>query len=97
MRQRITFLQKPEDSTDPADLKVTTTSLSTKLLVGAREDQLTLDLTDLPIELRDLVKLRDFQVRWVTERAFHVLAPVTGRLSPGLHVFYTPLEGAQSP
>lgn len=97
MKQRITFLQNPSDSTDPADLLITKTSLSTRTLKGAREDQLTLDLTELPDELRDLVNLKDFQVRWVSEREYDGMAPLVGRLSPGLHVFYTRLEGGRIP
>lgn len=97
MRQRITFLQKPEDSTDPADLVLTDTSISTHKVLGAREDQLTLDLTELPDELRQLVNLKEFQLRWVTERPFDVVPPFVDRLSPGLHVLYTPLEGGRLP
>jgi len=97
MHQRITFLQNPSDSTNPADLAITKTTLATATLAGAREDRLTLDLTELPDELRDLVNLKDVDVRWVSESEYDVLSPLVGRLSPGLHVFYTPLEGGRMP
>lgn len=97
MRQRVTFLQTAEDSTDPGDLQVSDSSLSTKSLKGAREDRLDLDLTELPEELRSLVNLKEFQLRWVIDRAFDVMPPLVSRLTPGLSVFYTPLEGGRLP
>ncbi|KUI58774.1 Protein pbn1 [Cytospora mali] len=52
MRQRVTFLHKPEDGIDPALLKVTDSSLTGPSLKAAREDRVTLALEELPEELR---------------------------------------------
>ena len=90
MRQRITFLQEPQDSLDPKLLSVTSTSISTKELKAAREDRITLGLDELPQELYQLLKgSHELHIRWTSPRSFETIAPLVSRLSPGLHVFYT--------
>ncbi len=91
MRQRITFLQVPQDSVDPKLLKVTTNAISTTELKAAREDRITFAFDELPQELYRVLKAsHELHIRWVGEGQYNTIAPLVSRLSPGLHVFYTP-------
>ncbi|PVH73546.1 PIG-X-domain-containing protein [Cadophora sp. DSE1049] len=97
MRQRITFLQDPADSVDPSKLKITSTSISTPELIAAREERITFGFDELPQELYKVLKAsHELHIRWVTEKVFETRAPLVARLSPGLHVFYTPLRNEGS-
>jgi hypothetical protein len=91
MRQRITFLQRPEDSIDPKTLKVTKNAISTTNLKAAREDRVTFGLDELPQELYRVLKAsHELHVRWASQVPYESIPPLVSRVSPGLHVFYTP-------
>ncbi|KAK7728410.1 protease B nonderepressible form [Diaporthe eres] len=91
MRQRITFLHKPEDAPDPSSLVVTDTSLTGPALSAAREDRITLALEELPEELRQVLQsCHELHIRWVSSHPYDTISPLYSRLSPGLHVFFTP-------
>lgn len=91
MRQRITFIQDPSESVDPNKLTVTSDSISTPELVAAREERITFGLDELPQELYKVLKAsHELHIRWAGEKVFATRAPLVARLSPGLHVFYTP-------
>jgi len=91
MRQRITFLQEPQDSLDPRLLEVTSDSISTKELKAAREDRVTFGFDELPQELYRVLKAsHELHIRWVSPNNYNTIAPLVSRLSPGLHLFYTP-------
>ncbi|RDL39308.1 Uncharacterized protein BP5553_03648 [Venustampulla echinocandica] len=97
MRQRITFLQKPEDSLDPRALKITTNAISTPALKAAREDRLTLGFDELPQELYRVLKAtRELHIRWTSVDGYGSIPPFVSRLSPGLHVLYTPLKNSSN-
>lgn len=97
MRQRITFLQEAEDSIDPETLKVTTDSISTTNLKGGREDRITFGFDELPQELYKVLKAsHEIHVRWIAQLAYDGIGPLVGRMSPGLHIFYTPQRGGKS-
>ncbi|KAH6719600.1 PIG-X [Leptodontidium sp. MPI-SDFR-AT-0119] len=97
MRQRITFLQDPADSIDPSKLTVTSTSISTPELTAAREERITFGFDELPQELYKVLKAsHELHIRWAGEKVFETRAPLVARLSPGLHVFYTPLRNEGS-
>jgi hypothetical protein len=92
MRQRITFIQEPKDSIDPSKLTVTSNSISTTELTAAREERVTFGFDELPQELFKVLEAsHELHIRWVEEKVFEARAPFVARLSPGLHVFYTPL------
>lgn len=96
MRQRITYLQEPNDSVDPKTLEVGEAHIKTKGLKAAREEKITFAFDELPRELHELLKAAyEVHVRWVSERVYESRAPVVSRLSPGLHVFYTPQRGSK--
>lgn len=91
MRQRITFLHRPEGAVDPASLVVTDTSLTGPALSAAREDRITLALEELPEELRQVLQsCHELHIRWVSSDPYDTISPLYSRLSPGLHVFFTP-------
>lgn len=91
MRQRVTFLHKPEDGIDPAVLKVTDSSLAGPELTAAREDRVTLALDELPDELRQVLQsCHELHIRWVSPYAYDSVSPLYSRLPPGFHLFYTP-------
>lgn len=97
MRQRITFLQEPQDSLDPRLLQVTSDSISTTELNASREDRITLSLDALPQELYRLLKAsHELRIRWSSPQNYETIAPLVSRLSPGLHVFYTPQRSSNS-
>lgn len=97
MRQRITFLQEADDSTNPETLQVTTDSISsTTKITGAREDRITFGFDELPQELYKVLKAsHQIHIRWVSEKPYDGIGPLVGRMSPGLHVFYTPQRGGK--
>ncbi|KAG8165855.1 hypothetical protein KVR01_004407 [Diaporthe batatas] len=91
MRERITFLHRPEDAVDPASIAVTGTSLTGPALSAAREDRITLALEELPEELRQVLQsCHELHIRWVSTHPYDTISPLYSRLSPGLHVFFTP-------
>ena len=91
MRQRITFFQHPQDSVDPKLLDVKSNSISTKTLNAAREDRITFGFDELPQELYLVLKAsHELHIRWINHLNYDSIAPVVSRLSPGLHIFYTP-------
>jgi hypothetical protein len=94
MRQRITFIQEPQYSTDPKTIHVTknekVSTLSAKNVIAAREDRITFGFEELPQELYRLLKgCHELHIRWVAEREYATLGPMVSRLSPGLHTFWT--------
>jgi hypothetical protein len=91
MRQRITFLQEPQDSVDPKALKVTRSSISAPEIKAAREERVTFAFEELPQELyRSLKGSHELHIRWASPNYYSTIAPLISTLSPGLHVFYTP-------
>lgn len=97
MRQRITFLHKPEHGVDPATIKVTDNSLTGPVVPALREDRLTLALDELPDELRQVLQTcHELHIRWVSPYAYDTISPLFSRLSPGFHLFYTPAQDSHS-
>ncbi|ROT35920.1 PIG-X-domain-containing protein [Sodiomyces alkalinus F11] len=91
MRQRITFIHKPEQGIDVQELQIAGYSLGGPEFLAAREDRITLALDELPAELSDVLQsCHELHVRWVSPLAYETVAPLLSRLSPGFHLFYTP-------
>lgn len=94
MRERITLVHSPDLGIEPDSLSLSSTGLNTPALESVREDRLTLALDGLPSEVAQL--LQDFEqlhIRWASPEAYETLEPFVSRLSPGLHVWYTPSKG----
>ncbi|KAK8056609.1 hypothetical protein PG993_001836 [Apiospora rasikravindrae] len=97
MRQRTTFLHRNEDAIDPASLKVSGRTLSGPNIRAVREDRFTLGLDELPAELQELLRLsQELYIRWTSPMPYQAMGPWSSRLSPGLHVFYTPQADAKA-
>ncbi|KAF3770240.1 PIG-X-domain-containing protein [Cryphonectria parasitica EP155] len=91
MRQRITFLHRPQDAVDPSTFKVLDSSLTGPVLPAVREDRVTLALDELPDALRQVLQSsHELHVRWVSPHPYDTVSPLFSRLSPGFHLFYTP-------
>ncbi|CAG8205670.1 unnamed protein product [Penicillium nalgiovense] len=97
MKQRITFIQRVDAGFDPQQAVLTASSLSVRGLDAAREDRITVGLDELPEEFRAVLEQsHELHLRWASERSFDAVAPFSSRVSPGLHVHYTPLESESS-
>ncbi|KAH9872804.1 hypothetical protein J1614_005198 [Plenodomus biglobosus] len=98
MKQRITYVvEKPDDfSPDQLSVKNSQSSGSRFTLKGvsaAKEHRITLGLKELPEELSKVFQQwHELHVRWASSTSQIATPPFTSRVSPGLHVFFTPLE-----
>ncbi|KAF7542585.1 hypothetical protein G7Z17_g11447 [Cylindrodendrum hubeiense] len=92
MRERITFVH--EDPTfDPDTLDLQEAGLLGPQIETTRQNRLTFNLDELPQELADLLKGFDaLHVRWASPLRYATLDPFSARLSPGLHLSYTPSQ-----
>jgi hypothetical protein len=91
MRRRITLLPLPEDAIDLASIEVTKDSLKVASIKAAREDRITLGLDELPHEIHIVLKQsHELHIRYVNRIFYKSIPPILARLSPGLHVFYSP-------
>lgn len=98
MRERITFFHYAGDAVDPAKLKVSKSAVKgPEHPRAAREDRLTLAVDELPDELRSLLAgAHELHVRWSAADEYSAVAPLYSRVSPGLHVSYTPRKDKAS-
>ncbi|KAE8347877.1 protein pbn1 [Aspergillus arachidicola] len=95
MRRRITFVQRPETPFSLDQAVLTSDALALHGIDGAREERATFSVDELPEELSEVLKqCHQLHVRWASERRYDAVAPFSSRVSPGLHVFYTPVEGS---
>ncbi|GFF51849.1 protein pbn1 [Aspergillus lentulus] len=91
MRRRITFVQRPESPFHVDQAVLTSDALSIAHLDGAREERATFGFDELPPEIWQVLKSsHELHIRWATERPYENGAPFSSRISPGLHVYYTP-------
>lgn len=92
MRRRSTYVTHPSRAVNPDDIQVRPTQLLLGALKAAREERLTYGLEELPAEVADhLRECHELHFRWAPERAYYSAPPFLSRISPGLHVQYTPL------
>jgi hypothetical protein len=98
MRQRITLLHKPEDAIDPKSIKLADNSLALSGLKAAREDRITLSLEELYERAREiyyvLKESHQLHIRYVNKISYESIPPLVSRVSPGLHVYFTPRRGS---
>ncbi|KAL1968948.1 hypothetical protein VTN77DRAFT_782 [Rasamsonia byssochlamydoides] len=93
MKRRITFVHGAESPFDPdKQAKLSNDVLSIRELDAAKEERLTFGFDELPGELWQVLKnCHELHIRWATERPYDAVVPFSSRVSPGLHVFYTPV------
>ncbi|KAJ5317863.1 hypothetical protein PENANT_c004G11031 [Penicillium antarcticum] len=93
MKRRITYIQRDNAPFEPQQAVLTSKSLSVRDLDAAREDRITVGLNELPQELRAILEQsHELHLRWASEQPYEAVAPFASRVSPGLHVHYTPLN-----
>ena len=92
MRRRSTFVTHPSRAVNPADVQVYERQLLLGALKAAREERLTLGFEELPEEIVEILKeSHELHLRWAPERPYNTTTPFLSRISPGLHIHYTPL------
>ncbi|KAJ6110047.1 hypothetical protein N7486_002282 [Penicillium sp. IBT 16267x] len=97
MKRRVTYIQRPEAPFVPEQVSLSSKSVRINGLDAAREDRITFNLDDLPEEFHAVCRQsQELHLRWATERSFDAIAPFASRVSPGLHVHYTPVAADQS-
>ncbi|KAL6239603.1 protein pbn1 [Aspergillus navahoensis] len=93
MRQRITYIQKPSAPFHPSQTTLTRDAVSVQSLDAAREQRLTFSFNELPSELWQVLRqCHQLHIRWASEKVYEAVSPFSSRISPGLHVFYSPVE-----
>lgn len=94
MKERVTFVHQQGEDVDPQLLKIQKDGISGPTVQTTREDKLTIPLDQLPPQVLDVLKsLKDVHVRWVSPLAYEAEEPFVSRVSPGLHISFTPAEG----
>lgn len=58
MNRRITFIQRVDAAFDPQQVALTTSSLNVRGLDAAREDRITVELDQLPEQVRKALTLK---------------------------------------
>ncbi|KKZ65200.1 hypothetical protein EMCG_08960 [[Emmonsia] crescens] len=93
MRKRITFVHAAEGKFDPEQITVNDDSLSIQSLQAARQERATFAFHELPQELWQVLKqCQELHIRWSSQYVYDAVPPFASRVSPGLHVFYTPAD-----
>ena len=96
MRRRATYITHPSRAVNPADIQVHEKQLLLGALKAAREERLTFGLEELPTELANhLRECHELHMRWAPELSYNTTVPFLSRISPGLHIHYTPLKEDQ--
>ncbi|MBE3109798.1 MAG: hypothetical protein IMZ46_04665 [Acidobacteria bacterium] len=92
MKRRITLIHRPEDGIDPSSVHIEKGAISGPELRAAREERLTFTPEELPHDVVDLLSrcAGHLNVRWATSSSYEAPELLGSRISPGLHVFYTP-------
>ncbi|KEQ96920.1 hypothetical protein AUEXF2481DRAFT_620924 [Aureobasidium subglaciale EXF-2481] len=97
MKQRITYLLHEAGGVDPATLDVSEHSLKLPELKAAKEWRVTLGTRELPKEIAQVLEQsHEIHIRWSAEWNYDAVTPFSSRVPSGLHVFYTPGEGAST-
>ncbi|KAL4788085.1 PIG-X [Aspergillus varians] len=95
MRQRITYIQKPSAPFHPSQALLTRDALTIQALDAAREERVTFSFDELPTELWQVLRqCHQLHVRWASTKGYEAVSPFSSRISPGLHVFYSPVAAA---
>lgn len=96
MRRRATYITDSSRAVNPKDIQVDGNQLLLGAIKAAREERLTLGLNELPKEVAEILQAsHELHIRWAPEHLFTTVTPFLSRISPGLHIFYTPLKESQ--
>ncbi|KAH6622195.1 PIG-X [Boeremia exigua] len=106
MKQRITYVVTDPESFNPEQIDVQKGSngksdtFTLTRVRAAKEHRITLGLDELseaPIDIEVLKKWHELHVRWAPDIPELAAVPFTSRVSPGLHIFFTPSTEAKDP
>ncbi|KAK8167255.1 PIG-X [Phyllosticta citribraziliensis] len=92
MKERITFLlHVGEEGFNPAKLGVGKDSLAVPPIKAAKEHRVAFGLPDLTQEVLSVFKQsHELHIRWAAPNPYTSTPPFVSRISPGLHVYFTP-------
>ncbi|KAH7182796.1 protein PBN1 [Fusarium flagelliforme] len=91
MRERVTFVHN-DYTLDPEALDNQEAGLLGPQIETIRQDKLTIPFSELPRELSDILQEYEaLHVRWASPVKSEIMDPFTSRISPGLHVYATPI------
>ena len=94
MKQRITFIFHANDDASK-NLSVEKKKVKIQGLEAAKEHKITLSIDELPKSVQRIPDIfQELYVRWVSSKANPISSPFDARLSPGLHVFWTPARAS---
>ncbi|KAH7386847.1 PIG-X [Phaeosphaeria sp. MPI-PUGE-AT-0046c] len=101
MKQRFTYVVKKPESFTPELLEVAKEGskdvFELRDVQAAKEHRITLGLGELPSELSAaLQQWHELHIRWASPSPYKSTPPFTSRVSPGLHVLFTPLKSTPS-
>ncbi|GME29002.1 PIG-X/PBN1 domain-containing protein [Neofusicoccum parvum] len=98
MRERITYLlHVGEQGFDPSTLTVSKDSLALPPIKAAKEHRLTIGFSELPQELLTVLnQSHELHIRWTSPEPYTPTPPYVSRISPGLHVYFTPRKGQKA-
>ncbi|KAF4435156.1 Protein PBN1 [Fusarium austroafricanum] len=92
MRERITFIHN-DHTLDPEGLDNQEAGLLGPQIESARQDKLTIPFSELPRELTEILQeYESLHIRWASPITSGTLDPFASRISPGLHVYATPIS-----
>ncbi|KAF8476882.1 PIG-X [Kalaharituber pfeilii] len=97
MKQRVTFLVKPNSPpTDPDQFSLSESrgsKLKVRSLHAARQEKWTILPHEIPLQIQDALKpLSELYIRWSTTAAYDSFNPFSSRAPAGLHIITTPVE-----
>ncbi|KAL2361281.1 hypothetical protein RJZ56_005819 [Blastomyces dermatitidis] len=93
MKKRITFVHAADGEFNPEQITVKDDSLSVQSLDAARQERVTFAVDELPQEVWQVLKqCHELHIRWSSQYVYDAVPPFASRVSPGLHVFYTPVD-----
>ncbi|KZM19512.1 protease B nonderepressible form [Ascochyta rabiei] len=99
MKQRITYVVTEPESFNPEQISVqkgvngNADIFKLNGVNAAKEHRITLGLDELsqtPIDIKNLKQWHELHIRWTSEVPYSLTPPFTSRVSPGLHIFFTP-------
>ncbi|EHA22348.1 hypothetical protein ASPNIDRAFT_133806, partial [Aspergillus niger ATCC 1015] len=95
MKTRITYLQPPSSPFTSTQATLTPSSLKISDLDAAKEVRVTVDLSEVDDdEVRSiLTNLHEVHIRWAREQPYGIVSPFGSRVSAGLGVGVSPLQG----
>ncbi|KAJ3494282.1 hypothetical protein NLG97_g4179 [Lecanicillium saksenae] len=95
MKERITFIHPIGGEHDPKSFDIQAKGMLGPTINTMREDRFTIPIAEIPANFAEVLRqFRSLQVRWASPIQQNTISPFSSRISPGLHVSYTPTQQA---